>query len=171
MISECTPADFESIFDVINDAAVAYRGAVPADCLTEPYMSREALRHEIDHDVAFSGFVEGDTLLGVMGLQHVADVSLIRHAYTRTTDQGRGIGGALLEHHQRQIGRPMLIGTWKAATWAIRFYEGRGFRLVDEPQKDMLLKRYWTVPARQAAESVVLVDARWLGLQTLNSEL
>ena len=155
MIRECTSDEFDSICAVINDAAAAYRGIIAADRWKEPYMSQEELRREIE-GVTFSGFFERDDLLGVMGLQLVSDVALIRHAYTRTASQGRGIGSALLAHVQRQTDRPILIGTWKAATWAVRFYESRGFTLVDAPQKDVLLRRYWTVPERQIEESVVL---------------
>lgn len=156
MIRECTSDEFDSICAVINDAAAAYRGIIAADRWKEPYMSREELRREIEEGVTFSGFFERDDLLGVMGLQLVSDVALIRHAYTRTASQGRGIGSALLAHVQRQTDRPILIGTWKAATWAVRFYESRGFTLVDAPQKDVFLRRYWTVPERQIEESVVL---------------
>jgi len=91
-----------------------------------------------------------------MGLQQVQDVALIRHAYTRTSEQGAGVGSALLEHLRRHIDRPLLVGTWKAATWAVRFYERRGFRLVSDEEKARLLRRYWSVPERQIAESVVL---------------
>ena len=156
MIRECTSDEFDSICAVINDAAAAYRGIIAADRWKEPYMSQEELRREIEEGVTFSGFFERDDLLGVMGLQLVSDVALIRHAYTRTASQGRGIGSALLAHVQRQTDRPILIGTWKAATWAVRFYESRGFTLVDAPQKDVLLRRYWTVSERQIEESVVL---------------
>ena len=156
MIRECTSDEFDSICAVINDAAAAYRGIIAADRWKEPYMSREELRREIEEGVPFSGFFERDDLLGVMGLQLVSDVALIRHAYTRTASQGRGIGSALLAHVQRQTDRPILIGTWKAATWAVRFYESRGFTLVDAPQKDVFMRRYWTVPERQIEESVVL---------------
>lgn len=160
MIRECTSGDFDAIGTVINDAAARYRGFIAADRWKEPYMSPEELRREIEEGVVFSGFFEGDELLGVMGLQLVSDVALIRHAYTRTASQGRGIGGALLAHVQRQTDRRILIGTWKAAAWAVRFYEDRGFTLVDAPQKDALLRRYWTVPARQIEESVVLANDR-----------
>ncbi|TAK85082.1 MAG: GNAT family N-acetyltransferase [Betaproteobacteria bacterium] len=106
--------------------------------------------------VQFWGIRRGSRLLGVMGLQRVDDVSLIRHAYTRTAEQGSGVGGALLEHLKRQSDRRLLIGTWKAATWAVRFYERRGFHVVSDAEKDRLLRRYWTVPERQIEESVVL---------------
>jgi GNAT superfamily N-acetyltransferase len=155
-IRACTPADFDAIFAVVNDAAVAYRGIIAADCWQEPYMPREELRHEVADGVRFWGFFEGDELLGVMGLQDAGDVALIRHAYTRSAAQGKGIGTALLEHLQDQTDRPLLVGTWKAATWAIRFYERHGFRVVDPGRTTELLRRYWSVSARQIEESVVL---------------
>ena len=158
MIRQCEPAQSEAICEVINDAASAYRGVIAPDCWNEPYMPRDELRHEMDHGVVFWGFCEDDRLVGVMGLQHVGDVALIRHAYTRTASQRRGIGTALLAHLRRQTDRPMLVGTWKAATWAVRFYERHGFRLVPADQKDELLRRYWTVPDRQIVESVVLAE-------------
>ena len=119
-------------------------------------MPREELEAEIAAGVAFWGCEAGGELAGVMGLQHVGDVALIRHAYTRTAVQGSGIGSALLEHLKRLAGRPLLVGKWKAASWAIRFYERRGFVLVPESEKAALLRRYWTVPERQIETSVVL---------------
>jgi GNAT superfamily N-acetyltransferase len=161
MIRQCEPAELDDICAVVNDAATAYRGIIAADRWKDPYMSGEELGREMDDAVQFWGFLEGGRLLAVMGLQHVGDVALIRHAYTRTANRGAGIGTALLGHLRGQTDRPMLVGTWKAATWAIRFYQGRGFRLVSAPDKDQLLRRYWTVPDRQIEESVVLADARW----------
>jgi N-acetylglutamate synthase-like GNAT family acetyltransferase len=146
---------------VVNDAAEAYRGVIPADCWKEPYMSREDLRKEADRLVLFWGYFERGRLMAVMGLQSIGDVALIRHAYTRTASQGRGMGTALLTYHQHQADRPLLVGTWTAATWAIRFYQQRGFRLVASQQKEALLRRYWTVSKRQIEESVVLADERW----------
>ncbi len=148
--------DLAEIAEVINDAATAYRGAIPADRWNEPYMPAEELAAEIAAGVQFWGIRRGSRLLGVMGLQRVDDVWLIRHAYTRSAEQGAGIGGALLEQLKRRAHGRLLIGTWKAATWAIRFYERRGFRVVSEAEKDRLLRRYWTVPERQIEESVVL---------------
>jgi GNAT superfamily N-acetyltransferase len=158
MIERCTSV--RDIADVINDGARAYRGVIPADRWHEPYMSDDELKRELAAGVAFLGFYEGSRLLGVMGLQPVAEVALIRHAYTRTEAQGRGIGSALLKALVASSGegceRPILIGTWKAATWAIRFYEGRGFVLTSDEEKERLLRRYWTIPDRQIEESVVL---------------
>lgn len=156
MIARCVPADFEDIYAIVNDAASAYRGVIPADRWHEPYMPREELRTEIDAGVVFWGLREKGRLVAVMGLQDVQDVALVRHAYTRTALRGRGAGAALLEHLKAQATRPLLVGTWKAATWAVRFYEKRGFRLVGDEEKDRLLKRYWRVPERQIEESVVL---------------
>lgn len=148
--------DPATIGEVINDAAIAYRGVIPADCWHDPYMPLDELRAELAAGVRFFGYRRQGALAGVMGLQHVADVALVRHAYTRTAHQGAGIGSALLEHLKRQTDRQVLIGTWKAAAWAIAFYERRGFRCVSDEEKRRLLRRYWTVPARQIDESVVL---------------
>jgi GNAT superfamily N-acetyltransferase len=149
-------ADIAAIAEVINDAAAAYRGVIPADRFHEPYMPLAELRAEIDAGVQFWEIRSGERVAAVMGLQRVRDVSLIRHAYTRTEAQGSGFGSALLAHLQRRSKQRLLVGTWKAATWAIRFYERRGFRLVGEDEKNRLLRRYWSVPERQIEESVVL---------------
>lgn len=160
-IRACARSDVDAIYAVVNDAAEAYRGVIPTDCWHEPYMPRDELDAEIAAGVVFAGaYDESGHLLGVMGLQHVQDVALIRHAYTRTDVQGRGIGTALLEHLKRETDRPLLVGTWKAAEWAIRFYERHGFRRVEEAEKNALLRRYWTVPPRQIDTSVVLVSRR-----------
>jgi GNAT superfamily N-acetyltransferase len=147
---------FEEILAIVNDAARAYKGVIPPDRWHEPYMPDQELRAEIAAGVRFWGYRDASGLQGVMGLQHVADVALIRHAYTRTAMRGKGIGGALLEHLKREARAPLLVGTWKAATWAIRFYERRGFRLTGEEEKTRLLKTYWSIPGRQVEESVVL---------------
>ena len=128
MIRKCASSDFERIYEIINDGAQAYKGIIPADRWSEPYMSREKLRHEIDDGVEFWGYEEHGVLAGVMGLQHVQDVTLIRHAYVRTSSRQRGIGAALLSHLREMTDRPVLIGTWADALWAIRFYEKHGFR-------------------------------------------
>src|SRR3989338_4563893 len=161
MIRQCELGEFEKIYEVINDAASAYRGVIAPDRWKEPYMSREELRHEIDAGVMFWGFYEGTELVGVMGLQHVGDVALIRHAYVRTAHQGRGIGRGLLGHLRMHTGLPMLVGTWKAATWAIQFYQKHGFRLVQPALKKQLLRQFWSVPQRQVEKSVVLADGRY----------
>jgi N-acetylglutamate synthase-like GNAT family acetyltransferase len=141
---------------VINDAAVAYRGVIPADRWHEPYMPREELRSEMQAGVKFFCIRRDSRVVGVMGLQHVADVALIRHAYTLTSEQHGGVGTRLLEHLRSQTDSPLLVGTWKAATWAVSFYERRGFRLVPEEDKPRLLRRYWRISERQIEESVVL---------------
>jgi GNAT superfamily N-acetyltransferase len=147
----------EEILEVVNDAAAAYRGVIPADCWKQPYMTPEELEAEIGAGVVFHGYLKEGKLVAVMGLQHVADVALIRHAYTLTAEQGRGAGSALLEHLRRRAGRRLLVGTWKAAVWAVKFYQRRGFRSVGDGEKVALLRRYWTIPERQSEESVVLV--------------
>ena len=161
VIRRCEGNEFEIVHEIINDAARAYKGALPNDRWKEPYMSREELQHEIDEKVVFWGYEDGGELTGVMGIQHIQDVTLIRHAYVRTTRQQQGIGGKLLSHLQEQTTRPILVGTWAAAVWAIRFYEYHGFRLVSEEEKNRLLRRYWSIPERQVETSVVLAGPRW----------
>jgi ribosomal protein S18 acetylase RimI-like enzyme len=161
MIRKCDESDFESIYQIINEAAQVYKGIIPADRWKEPYMPREELKHEIDAHVCFYGYEEDGELLGVMGIQDVLDVTLIRHAYVRTAQQNRGIGGKLLSHLRTLTSRPILLGTWADATWAIRFYEKHGFHLVTPEEKDRLLKKYWSIPDRQIETSVVLVEESW----------
>jgi len=162
-IRPCTAADFDAIYAVCNDAAHAYRGVIADDQWKDPYMPEAELRSEMQAGVRFFGAFDDRALVAVMGIQRAGDVDLIRHAYTRTVQQGRGVGGGLLKYLQSLTDRPMLIGTWRAATWAIRFYERHGFRLVDDPRRDALLRRYWDIPERQIEESVVLADERWFG--------
>jgi len=160
MIGRCGDDELEEVCDVINDGAQAYRGVIAADRWHEPYLPMQELEREIAAGVAFWGFHEGGRLLGVMGLQPVQDVRLIRHAYTRTKAQGRGVGSALLAHLTAVKDPPMLVGTWRAAAWAVEFYRARGFELVAEEEKVRLLRRYWTIPERQVEESVVLRYSR-----------
>lgn len=162
MIRQCAADDFEAIRQIINDAAHVYRAVIPPDCWHEPYMPRDELRHELAQGVVFWGAYEDTGLVAVMGLQSLEDVALIRHAYTHPSHQRHGIGSTLLKHLRRQTDRPLLVGTWKAATWAVGFYERHGFRLLPEVQTRRLLQRYWAVPQRQIEESVVLADTRWL---------
>jgi GNAT superfamily N-acetyltransferase len=157
MIRRCADPDLPAIETIVNEAAQAYRGVIPADCWHEPYMSASALKTEIDAGVDFWGWHESDALAGIMGIQHVRDATLIRHAYVRTAFQGRGIGGALLTWLADQATGPLLVGTWAAAEWAIRFYERHGFHLVSPAEKDRLLSAYWSIPLRQKETSVVLV--------------
>lgn len=158
MIRPCDRKDFDNIYSIINEAARVYRGVIPEDRWKEPYMSRDELLHEIDEGVIFWGYQEGAELVGVMGIQHVQDVTLIRHAYIRPANQNQGVGGKLLSELRNQTNRRILIGTWAAAVWAIRFYEKNGFRLVSPREKDRLLKKYWSIPERQVETSVVLED-------------
>lgn len=158
MIRQCNDYDFETIYEIINDAAQAYKGIIPEDRWKEPYMSREELRHEIDEGVIFWGYEEGGKFKGVMGIQDVQDVTLIRHAYVRTAERNKGIGSKLLSHLRSVTDRPILIGTWADAVWAIRFYEKHGFRLVSTEEKNCLLKKYWRIPERQVETSVVLAE-------------
>jgi GNAT superfamily N-acetyltransferase len=156
----CTADDAATILEIVNDAAQAYRGVIPPDCWHDPYMSAEELSLEMAAGVQFHGWHDEGRLLGVMGLQDVQDVALIRHAYVRQHERGRGIGTHLLQHLRGLTQRPVLVGTWAAAAWAIRFYEGHGFELVSVPEKERLLRRYWAISPRQIETSVVLVDSR-----------
>lgn len=159
MIRPCRDDEFDTIGAIVNDGAEAYRGVIPDDCWHEPYMPADSLRREIEAGVRFWGFEEEDRLVGVMGIQDVADVTLIRHAYVQTARQGRGVGGCLLRTLLGTTTRPVLIGTWAAASWAVRFYERHGFRLVTPEEKDRLLRKYWTISDRQIETSVVLAES------------
>lgn len=157
MIRSLSPADFDAILQVINDAAQAYQGVIPDDRWQEPYMSAEELKEEIEADVRFYGWVEGGHLLGVAGIQALKDTTLIRHAYVLPRCQRRGIGTRLLKYLVALAETPeVLVGTWADATWAIRFYEKHGFKLVSSREKDRLLRTYWHIPERQIETSVVL---------------
>jgi N-acetylglutamate synthase-like GNAT family acetyltransferase len=169
MIRPCEDSEFESIYEIINDAAQAYRGIIPEDRWKEPYMPREELRHEMDEGVVFWGYEEDGELLGVMGIQDVKDVTLMRHAYVRTARRSQGIGGKILAVLREKTTRPVLIGTWAAANWAVSFYEKRGFRLVTPGEKDRLLKKYWSIPERQVETSVVLAEPRWFDMRESRS--
>lgn len=160
MIRRCTEFDLAAILAIVNDAAQAYRGHIPADRWHEPYMPEAELRHELDAGVVFWGWEQAGKLIGVMGLQDVADVTLIRHAYVATAARRTGIGGKLLAFLLDRTSRPVLIGTWAAATWAIRFYEQHGFRVVSLAEKERLLRKYWRIPDRQIETSVVLADPK-----------
>lgn len=157
-ILPCGSEDTSVILEIINDAAKAYKGAIPGDRWHEPYMTASELQSEIDSGVRFYGYRDASGLLGVMGIQDVKDVTLIRHAYVRTTSRGRGIGGALLTHLRRLTDRRVLVGTWRAAGWAIRFYRKHGFVLVSDEEANRLQRTYWNVPERQVEESVVLAN-------------
>ena len=161
MIRKCTPRDVSVIHTIINEAAQAYRGVIPEDRWHEPYMSIEELRHEIDDGVEFWGYEEAGELVGVMGLQDKGDLHLIRHAYVRTSGQNRGIGTKLLRHLERMTDKPILVGTWADATWAMKFYERNGYRVLSRLETERLLKKYWRIPERQVVTSVVLANSRW----------
>jgi GNAT superfamily N-acetyltransferase len=156
-IRPCRDDERGAILAIVNAAALAYRGLIPADRWHEPYMPAHELDEELAAGVAFWGYEAGGALVGVMGIQPVGDVDLIRHAYVAPGSQRHGVGGALLEHLGRASTRRILVGTWAAADWAIRFYRRHGFELVSPERKTALLKAYWTIPDRQIETSVVLL--------------
>ena len=160
-IRPCGAADLPALFSIVNDAAQAYKGVIPADCWHEPYMPLEELKQEIRDGIAFWGYEEGGELVGVMGIQDRGEVSLIRHAYVQTAQRRKGIGEKLLTHLEGITAKPILIGTWSAAVWAIRFYEKNGYRTLSRPETERLLRKYWSIPERQIETSVVLANARW----------
>jgi GNAT superfamily N-acetyltransferase len=157
MIHRLLPFDFDDILTVVNDAAQVYKGIIPADRWKDPYMSDEELRKEIADGVEFYGLKEGDVLLGVMGIQRVGDVTLIRNAYVLRSNQRKRIGEKLI-NHLRGLAKTstVLVGTWEAAWWAVKFYEKNGFTLVTKEEKNRLLRKYWQIPERQVKTSVVL---------------
>jgi N-acetylglutamate synthase-like GNAT family acetyltransferase len=159
MICKCEQKDFNEIYEIINDAATAYRGVIPADRWHEPYMTEEELKRQIDEGVEFWSYTEDGELIGVMGIQFKGDVTLIRHAYVRTIKRNKGIGTKLLEHLCAISITPVLIGTWADAKWAIEFYQKHGFRLLPKEEKDNLLRKYWAIPVRQIDTSVVLASS------------
>ena len=169
MIRKCDGRDFETVYSIINDAAKKYKDFIPKDRWKVPYMPKDELKHEIEEGVLFWGYERNGELIGVMGIQHVKDVTLIRHAYVRPVEQAQGVGSNLLSFLCKQTTRPILIGTWADADWAVRFYEKRGFRLVSQENKNRLLKKYWSIPARQVQTSVVLADQKWFDLLKTDS--
>jgi GNAT superfamily N-acetyltransferase len=156
IVRQCHDGEFDALLRIINSAADVYRGAIPDDCWHEPYMSPQHLRDEIASGVSFVGADIDGALAGVMGIQRVRNVELIRHAYVLPEYQGHGVGSTLIAHLKSQAHRQILVGTWSAATWAIRFYERHEFRLVPESDKAVLLQTYWSIPERQVDPSVVL---------------
>jgi GNAT superfamily N-acetyltransferase len=158
VIRPCLEKERPAILEIVNAAAEAYRGVIPEDRWHDPYMGADELDREIAAGVAFWGYEEDGELVGVMGIQPVGDVELIRHAYVRPGRQRGGVGGALLRHLHGLASRPMLVGTWAAASWAIRFYERHGFELVSPERKAELLRTYWDIPERQIETSVVLAE-------------
>lgn len=161
MIREAIESDRAAIFEVINAAAHAYRGIIPADRWHEPYMPAEELAAEIAAGVVFWVAQEDQRVLGVMGIQDKGEVALVRHAYVSPAVQRKGVGRSLLRHLESLTDKPVLIGTWAAATWAIDFYVRNGFTVVSQKEKDRLLRKYWSIPERQIETSVVLADRRW----------
>ena len=161
LIRQSVEADFGGILGIINDAAVAYRGVIPADRWHEPYMSASDLETQIAEGVVFWIAEQEGRLAGVMGIQDKGDVALVRHAYVASTTQRSGVGTKLLRHVESLADKPILIGTWAAASWAIEFYRRNGFTMVSDDDKDRLLRQYWSIPARQIETSVVLADRRW----------
>jgi GNAT superfamily N-acetyltransferase len=157
-IRPCRDDERTAILEIVNAAAEAYRGVIPEDRWHEPYMDSDELDREVEAGVAFWGFELDGALVGVMGIQPVGDVDLIRHAYVTPGNQGRGIGGLLLAHLRALSERRMLVGTWASAEWAIRFYRGHGFEQVSPARKIELLRAYWDIPERQIETSVVLAD-------------
>jgi len=165
LIRPSVPSDFAAMLAIINDAAQAYRGVIPVDRWHEPYMPADELMKEITAGVIFWVAEEEGHLLGVMGIQDKDDVALVRHAYTAPTIQRKGVGTQLLRHVEGLADKPILIGTWADASWAIEFYRRNGFTLLPSSDKDRLLQTYWSIPLRQIETSVVLADSRWTGTQ------
>jgi N-acetylglutamate synthase-like GNAT family acetyltransferase len=165
MIRKSVDHDFAAMLAIINDAARAYRGVIPADRWHEPYMPADELSKEIASGVVFWVAEQEERLAGLMGIQDKSDVALVRHAYVASDMQKSGVGTTLLRHVQSLSDKPILIGTWAAAAWAIEFYRRNGFTVVSTSQKDRLLRKYWSIPARQVETSVVLADRRWMESQ------
>lgn len=158
-IRPCGLVDLPALFSIVNDAAQAYKGVIPADCWHEPYMPLDQLKREIGEGVAFWGCESGGALVGMMGIQDRGEVSLIRHAYVQTAQRRKGIGEKLLKHLEGTTAKPILIGTWSAAAWAIRFYEKNGYGALSRPEIERLLRRYWSILERQIETSVVLAKS------------
>jgi N-acetylglutamate synthase-like GNAT family acetyltransferase len=165
VIRKSVDADVPAMLAIINDAAFAYRGVIPDDRWHEPYMSAAELASEIAAGVVFWVAEQDGRVVGVMGIQDKGDVALVRHAYVASTTQRGGVGTRLLRHVETLVDKPILIGTWAAASWAIEFYRRNGFEVVSSGDKDRLLRRYWSIPARQLETSVVLADGRWMETQ------
>ena len=158
MIRKCNESDIDVIYEIINDAAQAYKGIIPEDRWHDPYMSLTELRQEILDGIIFWGLVDNHELVGVMGMQDKNKVVLIRHAYTRTTHRNEGIGSRLLRHLESTTDKTILIGTWADATWAIAFYQRNNYHLLPVQEKEQLLRKYWTISERQIETSVVLAN-------------
>ena len=161
-LRESEQADLAEIFAVVNEAAKAYQGVIPIDRWHEPYMSMSELEREIAQGIIFWVAEEEGELLGVMGIQDKGAVALVRHAYVRPTTQRKGVGTKLLRHVEGLADKPVLIGTWADASWAIEFYRRNGYEVVSDRHKERLLRTYWSIPERQIETSVVLADSRWM---------
>ena len=163
MICKLSSIHFQAILAVVNDAANAYNGKIPEDRWKKPYMPEEELKDEIQSGVQFHGYIENGTLIAVMGIQPIGNVTLIRHADTLTSHQRRGVGEKLLNHLLTlSLTDRILVGTWESALWAIKFYEKHGFKLLSREETNSLLKKYWRIPERQVETSVVLECKRHL---------
>jgi N-acetylglutamate synthase-like GNAT family acetyltransferase len=171
VIRKALESDRAAIFEVINEAAGAYRGIIPADRWHEPYMPAGELAAEIAAGVVFWVAHEDERVLGVMGIQDKGEVALVRHAYVSPAVQRKGVGRSLLRHLEGLTDKPILIGTWAAATWAIDFYVRNGFTVVSQKEKDRLLRKYWSIPERQIETSVVLADRRWRSAEARRANL
>jgi N-acetylglutamate synthase-like GNAT family acetyltransferase len=165
LIRKGATEDFEAILAIVNDAAQAYRGVIPGDRWHDPYMPADELTKEISDGVVFWVVEDEGRLVGVMGIQDRGDVALVRHAYVTTTLQRKGVGTRLLRQVESLVDKPILIGTWADASWAIDFYRRNGFSVVPSRDKDRLLRRYWSIPVRQIETSVVLANGRWMKAQ------
>jgi GNAT superfamily N-acetyltransferase len=165
LIRAMRESDLVAAMTIINNAARAYRGVIPADRWHEPYMPQDELEQELADGVVFWVADEDGALLGVMGAQDKGEVALVRHAYIAPTVQRKGVGTTLLRHIESLASKPILIGTWADASWAIEFYRRNGYTVVSNEQKDRLLRKYWAIPVRQIDTSVVLVDGRWMEAQ------
>ena len=160
-IRRSTDADLPAMVTIVNDAAVAYRGVIPNDQWHEPYMPRDELVREMAHGIEFWVAEDAGRVVGLMGIQDKGDITLVRHAYVATTTQRSGVGTTLLRHITALADKPILIGTWADASWAIDFYRRNGFTVVPERHKERLLRTYWSISDRQIETSVVLADERW----------
>jgi GNAT superfamily N-acetyltransferase len=161
MIRMCIEADLRAMYEIINDAAQAYKGIIPPDRWHDPYMPMDELKGEVAAGVRFWGYESHGELIGVMGIQDRGEVELIRHAYVRTAQRKQGTGTALLRHIETTTRKPILLGTWADAAWATAFYEKNGYRRLSRDEAGRLLRKYWRIPERQVETSVVLANAAW----------
>jgi len=165
LIRKSNEADSAAMLAIVNAAAKAYLGVIPVDRWREPYMPADELGKEMSDGVNFWVAEDHGRLIGMIGIQNKGEAELVRHAYVEPTAQRKGVGTSLLRHVQNLTGKPVLVGTWADASWAIEFYRRNGFTVVSSEQKDHLLRQYWSIPERQIETSVVLVDARWMDAQ------